>query len=60
MTDSGPNAAWAYKNIDASFYDRVVLMGPSHKVALDFVGQTTCTEWQTPLGNLKIDTEAVK
>lgn len=35
-------------------------MGPSHKVFLDFVAQTSCTEWECPLGNLPIDTEAVK
>jgi MEMO1 family protein len=52
---SGPNAAWAYRNIDSSLYDRVVLMGPSHKVYLDFVAQTACDEWETPLGNIKVD-----
>ena len=34
-------------------------MGPSHKVYLDFVATTACDEWATPLGNLKIDKEAV-
>ena len=59
---SGPNAAWGYKNLvsRASQYRRVVLLGPSHKVFLDFAAQTTCTEWETPLGNIKIDTKAVE
>jgi len=35
-------------------------MGPSHKVALDFVAQTLCSEWATPLGNIKVDVETVK
>jgi MEMO1 family protein len=30
FTYSGPNAAWAYKNIDPNAYDRVLLLGPSH------------------------------
>ena len=56
---SGPNAAWAYKNLQDTKVDRVVLMGPSHKLFLDFVATTYCSEWQTPLGNLQIDKEAV-
>ena len=56
---SGPTAAWAYKNIDANNYDRVVLLGPSHKVFLDFCGTTACGEWETPLGNVKVDTDSV-
>ena len=56
---SGPNAAWGYKNIDPENYDRVVLMGPSHKVYLDFVAQTACSGWETPLGVIPIDTETV-
>jgi AmmeMemoRadiSam system protein B len=56
---SGPNQAWAYRNIDKSQYDRIVLLGPSHKVALDFVAQTTCSQWECPLGNIQIDQEAV-
>jgi AmmeMemoRadiSam system protein B len=57
---SGPNAAWGYKNIDADGYDRIVLMGPSHKVYLDFVAQTACQEYATPLGNIPIDRATVK
>ena len=59
---SGPTAAWAYRNLaeSASQYDRVVLMGPSHKVYLDFIGTTAAQEWETPLGNLKVDVETVE
>jgi MEMO1 family protein len=58
---SGPNAAWAYKHVQtqSNQFDRVVLMGPSHKVGFDFVAQTTCAEWETPLGNLSIDKQRV-
>ena len=59
---SGPTAAHAYINLKARVadFDRVVLLGPSHKVYLDFVATTTCDEWATPLGNLKIDKETVE
>jgi MEMO1 family protein len=59
FTYSGPTAGWAYKNIDATQYDRVVLLGPSHKVHLDFLATTACTEWATPLGNIQVDTAAI-
>ena len=53
---SGPNAAWAYINIvDPNAYDRVFVLGPSHKVYLDFVATTNCGVWATPLGNLAVD-----
>ena len=52
---SGPTAAWSYINIDPSKYTRVFLLGPSHKVFLDFIATTVCTEWATPLGNIDID-----
>ena len=58
---SGPTAAWAYRNLAANVgqYDRVVLLGPSHKVYLDWIGTTICNEWATPLGNIKIDEATV-
>ena len=58
---SGPNAAWAYKNMAAKVgdIDRVVLLGPSHKVYLDWIATTACQEWQTPLGNIKVDEEVI-
>jgi len=58
---SGPSQAWAYKNLNAHAkdYDRVVLLGPSHKVYLDFAATTVCSEWETPLGNAIVDEEAV-
>ena len=58
---SGPCAAWAYKNLAQKVgeFDRVVLMGPSHKVYLDWIGTTACKEWATPLGNITVDEDAV-
>ena len=57
---SGPNAAWAYKNIkDPNQYDTIFILGPSHKVYLDFVATTACDEWETPLGSLTVDKSKV-
>ena len=56
---SGPNAAWAYKNIDPNDYDRVVLLGPSHQLGFEQLAVTGCDEWDTPLGKLVVDKEAV-
>jgi AmmeMemoRadiSam system protein B len=49
---SGLTGAWAYKNIDPTKFNRVFLLGPSHKVYLDFIATSQCTEWATPLGNI--------
>ena len=58
---SGPTAAWAYKNItQPERYKRVLLLGPSHKVSIDFCATTLCDEYVTPLGNLQIDKAGVK
>lgn len=55
---SGQTAAWAYKNINPNKYNRVVLLGPSHHAYIPGCGLTTCTEFETPLGNIKIDMES--
>jgi len=36
------------------------LLGPSHHVRLSGCGLTTCTQWETPLSNLTVDTETVR
>lgn len=56
---SGPNAAWAYVNIMPHQYDRIVILGPSHKIGMTFATSTECDEWETPLGNLKVDKTAI-
>ena len=45
FTYSGPNAAWAYKNIDPAAYDRVVLLGPSHMLGFPQLAVTGCSTW---------------
>ncbi|KAF2140974.1 uncharacterized protein K452DRAFT_229220 [Aplosporella prunicola CBS 121167] len=56
---SGPAAAWAYKALDLSKAKRVFLLGPSHHVYLSGCALTQCDEYETPLGNLKIDRATV-
>lgn len=59
---SGPTAAHAYLNLDEKKTEKikkVFLLGPSHKVYLDFIATTQCTEWATPLGNWVVDREIV-
>ncbi len=58
---SGAVAASAYKQI-IPFRDqikRVVLLGPSHRVAFSGLAVPESDEFTTPLGNIPIDTDAV-
>ena len=58
---SGPTAGYAYANAcNLEKIERVFLLGPSHKVYLDFIATTHCDEWETPLGNLVIDKETIQ
>lgn len=60
---SGPTAGYAYRNLVAAHkhhpYERVVLIGPSHKAYLDNIATTVCEEWATPLGNMKVDHDTI-
>ncbi|MDD2887476.1 MAG: AmmeMemoRadiSam system protein B [Aliarcobacter sp.] len=56
---SGFTANMAYKLVSASIKDikRVVVIGPSHRVYLKGASVALYDEYETPLGNLKIDKE---
>ena len=57
---SGQVAAYAYKQLENSGYDRVVVVSPVHRM---FVGQfavTSADYYETPLGTVAVDTEAVE
>ncbi|TPX39194.1 hypothetical protein SeMB42_g06417 [Synchytrium endobioticum] len=56
---SGQAAAYAYKCIHPNSIDRIFILGPSHHVYLDGCALTKCETYDTPLGNLKIDSEIV-
>lgn len=58
---SGPIAATAYNCLLESIetISRVVLLGPSHRVALSGIAIPTWSEFQTPLGNIPLDRESI-
>ncbi|KAJ2547822.1 hypothetical protein EV175_005064 [Coemansia sp. RSA 1933] len=59
LSYSGATAAYAYRCIDVSKVRRVFLLGPSHHVYLESCALSGCVEYQTPLGNIKVDREAI-
>jgi len=54
---SGPVAASAYQSLvqQADQINRVILLGPSHRVGFNGVAISSASEYQMPLGNIKID-----
>lgn len=58
---SGPVAATAYLRLlgARSRIERVVLLGPSHRVTLRGVASSTAEAFMTPLGPVPVDREAV-
>jgi AmmeMemoRadiSam system protein B len=52
---SGPVAAYAYKAARLSHADVIVLVGPSHFVPFTGVSIWPRGEWQTPLGEIRVD-----
>ena len=55
---SGPIAASAYALLDDRI-ERVVLLGPSHRVALRGVATSSASKFRTPLGDVDVDVDAV-
>ena len=51
---SGPIAASAYKRINPEGISRVVLIGPSHRVALRGLAASSAPVWRTPLGEVSV------
>ena len=57
---SGPVAAHAYRIVEGRPYRRVVVMGPSHHVAMPGIASVPdAAAYETPLGGLPIDRAAV-
>ncbi|TPX72250.1 hypothetical protein SpCBS45565_g00544 [Spizellomyces sp. 'palustris'] len=56
---SGPAAAYAYKCVDVEPIKRVFVLGPSHHFYLDGCALSQCDEYETPLGNLKLDKDVI-
>ena len=59
---SGSIAATVYALLQQAkeLINRVVLIGPSHRVGFHGLAVSTAEQFATPLGNIEIDTEAVK
>lgn len=57
---SGPTAAWSYININPDNYDTVFLLGPCHHKYIKGCGLTKCSIFETPLGNIKVDTDILE
>ena len=57
---SGPTAAFAYKALDAGKVERVVLFGPSHRVAFQGMALPDADVFETPLGRIPLDQEAMQ
>ncbi|KAI8054438.1 MEMO1-like protein [Syncephalis plumigaleata] len=57
---SGETAAYAYKCIDPSAVKRVFILGPSHHVYMSGCAISGYTEYETPLGPLKLDQEVIE
>lgn len=59
---SGPIAASAYRHLVSRRKEitRVVLLGPSHRVALSGLGASSAEAFETPLGRVPVDRDATK
>ena len=53
-------AAHAFKTIDTSRYERVIIMGPSHRVYIRHCTIADAQTFETPLGMIPFDNEAAK
>lgn len=56
---SGGCAGTGYGVLQGSHYRRVVLLGPTHRVAIQGLATTSAQLWQTPLGSIPIDQAAI-
>ena len=58
---SGPTAAFAYKTLSGAKYDRVIILGPSHRVYLkNQICIPAAAGLQTPLGVVRTDGEVLR
>lgn len=59
---SGPIAASAYAQLEPvrELVRRVVLLAPSHRVAFHGLAISSASEFNTPLGNIPVDAEALE
>ena len=53
----GPTAAKAFINVNPDNFDRAVILGPSHHKYFEGGALTTFNKFETPFGNIDIDTK---
>jgi MEMO1 family protein len=56
---SGPVSAQAFKAVGTQCVKRVFILAPRHTIAFRGAALPKCLSFQTPLGNLKVDSKAV-
>jgi len=56
---SGQSAAYAYINLNPQRIKRIFILGPSHKEYLTKCALSQMDEYETPLGNIKLDKEVI-
>jgi AmmeMemoRadiSam system protein B/AmmeMemoRadiSam system protein A len=57
---SGPTAAYGYACVEPGRFDRVVVMAPSHRTPLRGAAVDPSTHYETPLGRMPVDRDAVE
>jgi len=57
---SGQIAAAAYKQLTKGQFKRVLLLGPNHRIPLRGIAAPSADEFQSPIGELLLDTQAIK
>jgi len=58
-TFCGPTAGKSFININPSNFDRAVVLGPSHHVGFKACGLTPYESFETPFGDVKVDTNTI-
>ena len=54
---SGLTSAFAYQAIKKEGFNKVIVIGPAHQLWFKGIAVCDYEQWQTPLGNIKIDGE---
>jgi len=57
---SGPSAAFGYKTLNPDTIKRIFVLGPSHHSYFTTCGLSRLTEYETPLGNLRVNREVTE
>lgn len=56
---SGPTAGRGFAAVRGQAFDRVFLLGPSHRAAFRGAGLSDADAWRTPLGDVPLDRAAI-